>query len=396
MSCLNLHPSSGPVAGGNCVIISGKDLRDVIGVKFGECSAIFFTLRTHDQLEVIVPPGIAGVVPVTLTRLKSEEEDVFYTYVQNSWIGAIAILPPGTVLSAPRMITSLPSTLQAAVADNITLFATGTNKIFDLVGLTDESVTLALNSDGSRMYVPLKDQPLVQIYCMLPGKAKLIGSIPTGGDGGSGSSPYAFDIVVTPDDSTAYVSNLNTGILSVLDLRTSTLKTVLALSVGLASLAITPDGKTVYVDNYFFGTLTTINVSDNTVRSTLSVGGGPGMISITPDGKTAYVAASFSDTISIIDVSTETIVGSIALPAGSGPYGCAILPNGKTMYVANSFNNTVTVVRLSDNSIISTLTLPAGFRSILGRSDTGFKNGVCSHSQHRYCDTDRCGHQYAS
>lgn len=185
---------------------------------------------------------MAGVVRITITTmdtitLKPREESLFYTYVQSSWIGAI-------------------TTLSSTPSSDVTLFTAGTNvnadKIFDMIPLADVSVSLGLNSDGSKIYVPLNQQPLVQIIDLLGGTGKIIGNIPTNGDEGTGLNPYEFDIVVTPDDSTAYVTSFNSGILSVLDLKTNTLKTIIRLSPGLASLSVTPDGKTVYVGSFFF------------------------------------------------------------------------------------------------------------------------------------------------
>src|ERR1700747_3703163 len=93
---LKISPASGSVTGGNNVVISSngeKDLRDVIGVKWGEKLLTEFTLLSNHQLAVITPPGIPGVVSISLVRLMSTncEEKGFYSYLQSSWAGAITV-----------------------------------------------------------------------------------------------------------------------------------------------------------------------------------------------------------------------------------------------------------------------------------------------------------------
>src|SRR5687767_749714 len=64
---------------------------------------------------------------------------------------------------------------------------------------------------------------------------------------------------------------------------------------------------TAFVTNLDGGTVSTIDVKTRTKHPTdIAVGGGPVGVAVTPNGKTAYVANQASGTVSTIDVKTRT------------------------------------------------------------------------------------------
>jgi YVTN family beta-propeller protein len=81
-------------------------------------------------------------------------------------------------------------------------------------------------------------------------------------------------------------------------------------------VAVTPDGKTVFVTNNGSGTVSAIDVKTRTEHPTgIPVGANPKGVAVTPDGKTALVTnANFGneqarpagDSVSTIDVRTRT------------------------------------------------------------------------------------------
>jgi hypothetical protein len=68
----NVSPSVGPVAGGTLVSITGANLTDVTGVKFGDQFAESFFAYSDDYIEANSPPGIAGTVHITVITANGE------------------------------------------------------------------------------------------------------------------------------------------------------------------------------------------------------------------------------------------------------------------------------------------------------------------------------------
>lgn len=96
----------------------------------------------------------------------------------------------------------------------------------------------------------------------------------------------------------------------------------ITVGTGPSYIAITPDGNYAYVTNVFTNNVSVINTNTNTVINTIPVGNCPFDIAITPDGSFAYVTNSCTNDISIIDINTNTVVNTI--PNIPLPLGIAI------------------------------------------------------------------------
>ena len=120
----------------------------------------------------------------------------------------------------------------------------------------------------------------------------------------------------------AYVTNLGSNNVSVIDTSTNTVVSTITVGTSPWGIAITPNGLYAYVTNLGSGNVLVINTSTNTVVSTISVGASPTSVAITPNGLYAYV--TYSGNVSVIDTSTNTVVGTISV--GSVPFDVAITP----------------------------------------------------------------------
>ena len=54
-------------------------------------------------------------------------------------------------------------------------------------------------------------------------------------------------------------------------------------------MAVSPDGTRAYVTNLGSGTVSVIDTDTNTVIATITVGSGPAGVAVSPDGTRAYV-----------------------------------------------------------------------------------------------------------
>ncbi|MEV6841588.1 hypothetical protein AB0N17_45415 [Streptomyces sp. NPDC051133] len=127
----------------------------------------------------------------------------------------------------------------------------------------------------------------------------------------------------------AYVTNLNSNDVSVIDTTTNTVADTIPVGNSQTGIAITPDGLHTYVTNSDSGNVSVIDTTTNTVADTIPVGNGPTGIAITSDGLHTYVTDSRSGNVSVIDTTTNTVVNTI--PVGSTPIAVAITPAGKQL-----------------------------------------------------------------
>jgi hypothetical protein len=76
----SLSPTSGPVAGGNTVTLTGTGFTGATAVSFGATAATSFTVVSATQITAVAPAG-TGTVQVTLTTVGGTSNGVSYTYV---------------------------------------------------------------------------------------------------------------------------------------------------------------------------------------------------------------------------------------------------------------------------------------------------------------------------
>lgn len=173
---------------------------------------------------------------------------------------------------------------------------------------------------------------------------------------GVGSLPY--DVAITPDGSAAYVVNLSSNNVSVIDTASNTVTTTISGVGGEPTgIAITPDGSKAYAANFSAGTVSVIDTASNTVVGGIGGFSAPGGgVAVTPDGSQVYVTNAGGNSVSVIDTATDTVTAKVGV--GSVPYGVAITPDGKYAWVANEYSNNVSIVSTTSHTV--TATVPAG------------------------------------
>jgi YVTN family beta-propeller protein len=76
-------------------------------------------------------------------------------------------------------------------------------------------------------------------------------------------------------------------------------------------VAITPDGTSAYVTNENSNSVSVIDTTSNEVVATIAVGGQPRGVATTPDGTLIYVVNSFSNSVSVIDQSLNKVITAV-------------------------------------------------------------------------------------
>ncbi|MCL5735507.1 MAG: IPT/TIG domain-containing protein [Actinobacteria bacterium] len=107
VNSLDFH--SGPVAGGNTVVIGGKYLAGATAVSFGDSPATSFAVESDYQIRAVVPAHAEGTVVVRVTNLRgisAENADPTNSYTYTTAHPAVTFVNPnsGTTAGGDTMI----------------------------------------------------------------------------------------------------------------------------------------------------------------------------------------------------------------------------------------------------------------------------------------------------
>src|SRR4030095_10515731 len=102
----------------------------------------------------------------------------------------------------------------------------------------------------------------------------------------------------------------DTTAVSVFSVQNDQNKKVAEISVGREPwcVAITPDDAKAYVTNMVSGTVSVINTATRQVVKTVAVGTEPFCCALTPDGARLYVANQSSEDVSVLDTATDVVI----------------------------------------------------------------------------------------
>lgn len=163
---------------------------------------------------------------------------------------------------------------------------------------------------------------------------------------GVGSGPEA--AAFSPDGSLVYVTNRDSGDVSVVNAESGQTSTVSA-GVGPTGVCAAPDGR-VYVANSGSANLTVLGTDGST--ASIPLAGQPGDIRITPDGTRACVAFPEADRLGIIGLWSGDIVSQVAVPA---PGSLAVAPDGQALYAAEVRGCNITAIHVQDGTVTGTI-----------------------------------------
>ncbi|MBT0770667.1 IPT/TIG domain-containing protein [Kineosporia sp. J2-2] len=114
----NVSPSSGPLAAGTSVTITGSGFTGASAVRFGATNAVGYTVNGATQITAVAPAGGAGTVDVTVTTVggtSATSASDQYTYVAAPTVTAVSPVSGPTTAGTSVVITGTNLTGASAV-----------------------------------------------------------------------------------------------------------------------------------------------------------------------------------------------------------------------------------------------------------------------------------------
>lgn len=177
-------------------------------------------------------------------------------------------------------------------------------------------------------------------------------------------------VAVTPDGNRAFVTNIGSGTVTVIDLNTGMVETHIETGEGAEGVAVSPDGEEVWVTNREDDTVTIISVETLEVIFEVPSPEFPIRAEFSPDGEHVVVTNARSGTMTVFDAEMRLRVGVVDLNEIAEladdpdryfieefedsviPIGVVVGPDSRTAYVSASAADVVVVVDILNLDVL--------------------------------------------
>lgn len=221
---------------------------------------------------------------------------------------------------------------------------------------------------------------LKELMIIDPKARKVAARIPTGKE-------VTHMVAAAPDGKRAYVANIGSGSVTVLDVAGAKVVKDIPTGEGAEGIATSPDGGEVWVTNRGADTVSIIDTKTLEIAATIKVPKFPIRVKITPDGKRALVSCAQSGDVAVFDTASRREVTRVsidreAVPGSDArlfsdrfgkspvPVGLLIAPDGKRAWVASTNADVVSAIDLASLTVVGRLTAgkePDGLAGAWGR-----------------------------
>ncbi len=167
-------------------------------------------------------------------------------------------------------------------------------------------------------------------------------------------------VTVTPDESRAFVTNLGSRNVSVLDLKERRKVTDLSAGAEPEGLSLTPDGRELWVANRADDSVMVFDAATLAKLATIAVGDMPIRLAISPDGRTAVTSNNLDGSLTLIDVASRKVTRTIEVSGerAAGQVTILFATDGERLYVAETGRAQIAEIELATGKRLRTL--PAG------------------------------------
>lgn len=174
-------------------------------------------------------------------------------------------------------------------------------------------------------------------------------------------------VALAPDAGRAYIANIGSGSMTVLDLKEGKHVKDVKTGAGAEGIEVTPDGKQVWVTNRGADTVSLVDAATLEVVQSFPSPKVPIRAKATPDGRQVVVSNANSSDLSVFSAAEKKLLRRIAVPLpadipappevkdpGSLPVGILFEPSGKRLFVAHSYGDFLSVVDLEAGKVVKT------------------------------------------
>lgn len=173
-------------------------------------------------------------------------------------------------------------------------------------------------------------------------------------------------VVIHPHKLIAYVTNINSGSISVIDLNKNEVVKIINCGIGRKGIDITPDGSEIWVTNTKLNTITIIDTASYKIIKSLESEDEPIKLKFSVDAKFCLITNALEGTITVYDQQTKKKIKKIILRGKKTlsdrilyhtprPVNILMHPNGLYAFVSNSNANKIEILDMKTFKIVSTI-----------------------------------------
>jgi YVTN family beta-propeller protein len=169
----------------------------------------------------------------------------------------------------------------------------------------------------------------------------------------AGSDPEEF--AVSRDGKRLYVANEDVGTMSVVNVETGDVDTIVRVQKEPEGVSITPDGKFVWITCETNGEVVVVSTETHKPVGEIAVGGRPRTVAFSADGSRAYIPSETAGTITTVDAKAHKIIATTKLPDRSRPMGTALSPDGSKLFVSTGRAGKVCVLDTASMKLLANI-----------------------------------------
>lgn len=173
-------------------------------------------------------------------------------------------------------------------------------------------------------------------------------------------------LVIHPNKPIAYVTNINSGSVSIIDLNLNQVIKIIPCGLGRKGIDITPDGSEIWITNTNENLITIINTLTYEITHKLSSGNESLKLKFSIDGKYCLVTNATDGTVDVYDQQSKKKIKTIYFHGKTTlaerilyhtprPVNILMHPNGLYAFISNSNANKIEVIDMKKFKIVSTI-----------------------------------------
>jgi DNA-binding beta-propeller fold protein YncE len=196
---------------------------------------------------------------------------------------------------------------------------------------------VVLNPHDGKLYVTTELDHTITIVD--PQTFTIVGVIPTG-------QSESHMLALSHDGRFGYVANVGPGTVSVLDLQARKLVAIIPIAQKTERISVSADDRMVFTADQVKPQLAVIDTRTNSVRTWVALPGTGYGTASTHDGRWLLVALLKPSEVAVVDLKTLQVVRTIEVP--ERPIAIVVAPDDATAYVSCGHSGKIAAITLSD------------------------------------------------